>query len=135
MWGFWEALFLGEEVFFALSSLEGDKALGSDGFTMTFWHQCWDFVKLEVMGFFKGLFEQSSFVRRLNATFLVLILKNGGAQDLKDFKPINLIGGFYKLLAKVLANRLKGIVGKVVYDFSSCFCGGKTNFRRNPNCK
>lgn len=38
MWGFWEALFLGEEVFFALSSLEGDKALGSDGFTMTFWH-------------------------------------------------------------------------------------------------
>ncbi|RVW74519.1 hypothetical protein CK203_053802 [Vitis vinifera] len=59
------------------------------------------------MGFFKEFFECSSFARSLNATFLILIPKKGGVEDLKDFRPIGLIGGLYKLLAKVLANRLK----------------------------
>ena len=54
------------------------------------------------------------FVRSLNTTFLVLVPKKGGADDLRDYRPLNLVRGLYKLLAKVLANRLKKIVGKVV---------------------
>lgn len=48
------------------------------------------------------------FVRSTNSIFLVLIPKCKGAKDLKDHRPISLIGSLYKLLAKVLANRLKG---------------------------
>ena len=52
------------------------------------------------MDFFKELFfERSSFVRSLNAIFLVLIPKKGGAKDLKDFRPIG------------------RVVSKIVYDF------------------
>ena len=57
--------------------------------------------------------EHDKFVKRLNATFLVLILVKGGVEDLRYFRPISLGGGLYKQLAKVLANRLKE-VGKVV---------------------
>ena len=49
----------------------------------------------------------------------------GGAEDLKDFKPINLIGGLYKLLAKMLANRLKRVVSKLVSDFRHAFVEGR----------
>ena len=59
------------------------------------------------MGFFKDFFERGKFVRSLNSTFLVLVPKKGGAEDLRDFRPISLVGGLYKILAKVLANRLK----------------------------
>lgn len=58
------------------------------------------------MGFFMELFEQAFFVRSLNITFLVLIPKEGGEEDSKDFRLISFMGGLYKILAKVLAKRL-----------------------------
>ena len=63
---------------------------------------------------FKEFYEQNVFLKSLNNTFLVLLPKKGGAKDLEDFRPISLLGGLYKLLAKVLANRLKKVIGKVV---------------------
>ncbi|KAJ9680532.1 hypothetical protein PVL29_019761 [Vitis rotundifolia] len=120
-----ELMFTVEEVFLALSELNGDKAPGPDGFTLAFWHFCWDFTKDEIMGFFKDFFERGKFVRSLNTTFLVLIPKKGGAEDLTDFRPISLVGSLYKLLAKVLANRLKKVVGKVVSTTQNAFVEGR----------
>ena len=77
------------------------------------------------MAFFGEFFLHDTFQRSLNSTFLILIPKKGGAKDLKDFKPINLVGGLYKLLAKVLANRLKTVVGKVVSDTQHAFSQGR----------
>ena len=56
------------------------------------------------MGFFKEFRDHNCFVRSLNATFLVLIPKKGGAEDLRDFEPISLVEGLYRWLTKVLAN-------------------------------
>lgn len=68
--------------------------------------------------------EHDKFVKRLNATFLVLILVKGGVEDLRYFRPISLVGGLYKQLAKVLANRLKE-VGKVVPLSQNSFVMGR----------
>ncbi|KAJ9690749.1 hypothetical protein PVL29_013085 [Vitis rotundifolia] len=111
-------------VFLALSELNGDKALGPKGFSLAFWQFCWDFVKDEIMGFFKDFFERGKFVRSLNTTFLVLIPKKGGAEDLSNFRPISLVGSLYKLFAKVLTNRLKKVVGKVVSTTQNAFVEG-----------
>ena len=35
---------------------------------------------------------------------------------MKDFRPISLIGGVYKIIAKVLANRLKEVIGDVISE-------------------
>ena len=67
------------------------------------------------MAFFEEFFLHGMFQRSLNSTFLVLLPKKEGAKDLKDFRPISLVGGLYKLLAKVLANRLKTVVGEMVF--------------------
>ncbi|RVW49943.1 LINE-1 retrotransposable element ORF2 protein [Vitis vinifera] len=102
-----------------------DKAPGPDGFTVAFWQECWDFVKEEILELFKEFYEQRSFVKSLNTTFLVLIPKKGGAEDLGDFRPISLLGGLYKLLAKVLANRLKKVLGRVVSLDQNAFVKGR----------
>ena len=62
------------------------------------------------MGFFKEFHENNMFVKSLNSTFLVLVSKNENAVDIKDFRPISLVGASYKILAKVLANMLKKVV-------------------------
>ena len=79
----------------------------------------------EVMGFFKEFHEQGKFVRSINATFLVLIPKKQNVEDLKDLRPISLVGGLYKILAKVLANRIKRVLGKVISPVQSAFVEGR----------
>ena len=120
-----EVPFSEEEIHFALMEMRGDKAPGPDGFTMAFWQDCWDVVKEEVMDLFKEFFEYGSFAKSLNTTFLVLIPKKGGADDLGDFRPISLLGSLYKLLAKVLANRLKKVLDRVVSVDQNAFVRGR----------
>ncbi|RVX12162.1 hypothetical protein CK203_010678 [Vitis vinifera] len=77
------------------------------------------------MGFFREFHERSRFVKSLNATFLVLVPKKGGVEDLNDFKPISLVGSLYKSLAKVLANRIKRVMGKVISKPQNAFVEGR----------
>jgi hypothetical protein len=42
-------------------------------------------------------------------------------QKLTDFRPISLVISLYKILAKVLANRLRQVVGSVVSEVQSAF--------------
>ena len=74
---------------------------------------------------FQELYDQKSFAKSLNATFLVIIPKKGGAEDLGEFRPISLLGGLYKLMAKVLANRLKMVLDKVVSVDQNAFVRGR----------
>ncbi|RVW86416.1 Transposon TX1 uncharacterized 149 kDa protein [Vitis vinifera] len=117
--------FMEEEVHSALRDMNGDKAPGPDGFTGAFWQFCWEFVKEEVMEMFKEFHEHNTFLKSLNATFLVLIPKKGGAEELGDFKPISLLGGLYKLLAKELANRIKNVIGGVIFSDQNAFVSGR----------
>ena len=41
------------------------------------------------MGFFKDFHDKGKFIKSINASFIVLIPKKGGAKDLKDFRPIS----------------------------------------------
>ena len=120
-----EEMFSMEEVYLAISELNGDKAPGPDGFPIAFWQFCWEFVKDEIIGFFKDFYERGKFVRSLNSTFLVLVPKKGRTDDLRDYRPISLVGGLYKILAKVLANRLKKVVSKVVSPTQNAFVEGR----------
>ena len=82
-------------------------------------------MKEEVIGFFRDFHNHGCFAKSLNATFIVLIPKKGGAEDLMDYRPINLVGSLYKWLAKVLANRLKMVVEKVVSKTQNAFVEGR----------
>ena len=82
-------------------------------------------MKNEVIGFFKEFHDNSRFVKNLNTTFLVLIPKKQTVEDFKDLRPISLVGGLYKILSKVLANRIKRIMDKVISKSQNAFVEGR----------
>ena len=74
---------------------------------MAFFQDCWDVLKVDFIGVFLYFHDRGKFKKSLNATFITLILKKLGASDLKDFCPISLVSGVYKIITKVLANRMR----------------------------
>jgi hypothetical protein len=68
----------------------------------------------------KGKFEAC-----LNTSFISLIPTISGASEMKDFRPISLVGGLYKIIAKVLVNRLKGVLEKINSKMQSAFIKGR----------
>jgi hypothetical protein len=114
-----------EEVVQVLKDLEGDKAPGPDGFTMAFFQKCWPVLQDDIMGFFEEVYDQGQFESSLNATFLALIPKKNDARNIKDFRPISLIGSVYKLLSKVLADRLKEVLDDLISESQNAFVGGR----------
>ncbi|RVX05586.1 hypothetical protein CK203_027280 [Vitis vinifera] len=80
-----------------------------------------DATKLEEPFVKEAVFNALSALNGASILRLVLVPKKGGTKDLKDIRPISLVGGLYKLLAKVSANWLKKMVSKVVSNFHNAF--------------
>ena len=67
----------------------------------------------------------SKFERPLNASFLSLIPKKNNALNIKDFRLISLVGSVYELLSKVLTNRLRLVLDKLISESQNSFVGGR----------
>jgi hypothetical protein len=77
------------------------------------------------MTFLTEFHRNGKLTKGVNSTFIALIPKVHNPQGLNDFRPISLVGCMYKALAKVLANRLRLVIGNVVSDSQSAFVKGK----------
>jgi len=77
------------------------------------------------MTFLTEFHRKEKLSKGLNSTFIALIPKVHSPQCLNNFRPISLVGCMYKVLAKVLANRLRTVIGSVVSDSQSAFVKGK----------
>jgi tripartite-type tricarboxylate transporter receptor subunit TctC len=70
-------------------------------------------VKGDFMSVFAKFHARGKFVKSINSTFISLILKTQGAKEINDFRPISLVGGVYKIIAKVLANRMRRVMDRI----------------------
>ncbi|KAH0751395.1 hypothetical protein KY285_004543 [Solanum tuberosum] len=113
------------EVLKCIKSCASDKAPGPDGFPMCFFQSFWEVLKFDFMNAVNHFHEKHEFERRLNATYVVLIPKKPGATELRDFRPISLIGGVYKIFAKLLAERVKKVISKLVNKHQMAFIQGR----------
>jgi hypothetical protein len=64
-------------------------------------------------------------VKSINSTFISLIPKVHRAKEIKDFHPISLVGGVYKIIAKVLANRMRRVMGRIISKPQNAFVKGR----------
>lgn len=98
----------------ALKDMQPYKAPGPDGFQPIFYQKFWDLVKPNVTTLVADVLQGRDFPAGLNDAFLVLIPKTESPSRPNQFQPIGLCNIVYKLVTKVIVNRLKPILPKLI---------------------
>jgi hypothetical protein len=120
-----EAKVTKSEVNDALYAIDPDKAPCPDGFRTRFLQSCWQIVEKD---FFKMILKSQNYQKiggSTNYVFLSLIPKDKGAKTFNKFHPISLCNIGYKLITKVIANRLKNILPKIIPENQRGFIHGR----------
>ena len=109
------------EVLKVVKAINGDKVLGPNSYSMALYQACWDMLKENIMKVFREFHARGKFERSLSATFIALILKISRAVDPIEFCLTSLVSRIYKIIAKILTNRHKMVLGKIVSKSQNAF--------------
>lgn len=114
-----------DEVVSALKSMHPGKSPGPDGLPVLFYNKFWDLVGEEVCRLVLNFLNHGGMPMSINDTNVVLIPKIKKPKEMKDLRPISLCNISYKLISKVLANRLKSFLPDIIADNQCAFVPGR----------
>ena len=114
-----------EELCAAVWGYASHKALGHDGINFLFYKKAWETIKYEIFQTSEQFFLTSKLSSSIKSFFICLILKKFPATGVDDYRPISLIHGLYKIIAKLLANRLKGVLKNLISNSQFAFVKGR----------
>ncbi|XP_057251329.1 uncharacterized protein LOC130591670 [Beta vulgaris subsp. vulgaris] len=110
-----------EEIKAATFDLAPDKSPGPDGFPPFFFQKYWTLVGNSVVRAVKAFFHSGNILKEINHTFLALIPKIDNSSNANHFRPISLCSTIYKIISKVICNRLKSVMGKIIHPLQGAF--------------
>ncbi|WJZ97307.1 hypothetical protein VitviT2T_015918 [Vitis vinifera] len=119
------APFTEEEISKAIFQMDRDKAPGPDGFTIAVFQDCWDVIKEDLVRVFAEFHRSGVINQSTNASFIVLLPKKSTTKKISDFRPISLITSLYKIIAKVLSGRLRGVLHETIHSTQGAFVQGR----------
>ncbi|KAJ9544912.1 hypothetical protein OSB04_024619 [Centaurea solstitialis] len=114
-----------DEIRTAMFAIGNDKAPGSDGFTSKFFKASWDIIGGDVMVAIHNFFYSGRLLKELNHTLLCLIPKVPNASKVGDFRPISCCSVLYKTISKLISDRMKMYLNKLVSGSQSAFIPGR----------
>lgn len=83
------------------------KSPGPDGFYPFMYQKYWDILGPPLLDFYTLIFSSHSVDPRVNSTYLCLIPKCKNATNFKNFRPVGLYNTKYKIITKIIINRIK----------------------------
>ncbi|KAA0055625.1 LINE-1 retrotransposable element ORF2 protein [Cucumis melo var. makuwa] len=118
-------MFSKEEIHSALTSFTNNKSPGPYGFTMEFYKATWHHIKEDICNIFKKFHDNCIINKAVNVTNIALIAKKDKCSVPADYRPISLTTSLYKLIAKVIAERLKETLPLTVAENQMAFVKGR----------
>ena len=115
-----------DEVKLALFQMNKNKSPGLDGLTVEFYQTFRNTIASDVLKVYNCCFKNGILCRLMNSALIRLIYKNRGERtDLKNWRPISLLTVDYKILSKVITNRMKLIMPLLVGEEQTCGVVGR----------
>ena len=114
-----------EEVKSALWSMKAFKAPGPDGLHAGFFQFFWPTVGASVVQEVQKIFSEKRVPRYLNETLIALIPKIQGPETLGNYRPISLCNIVYKIVTKLIVNRMRPLLDKIISPFQTAFVPGR----------
>ena len=114
-----------KEIKDALFSMNPTKAPGSDGMTPIFFQKFWHILKKDIIKATKSFFHSGHMLKAMNHTNLSLIPKVENPTEVKQFRPISLCNVLYKIISKILSNRLKKVLENCISKNQAAFVPGR----------
>lgn len=104
-----------------LFSMPKDKSPGPDGYTTDFYTATWDIIGPKFTMAIQSFFATGFLPKGINSTILSLIPKKLEAKEMKDYRPISCCNVLYKVISKIIANRLKVLLSEFIAGNQSAF--------------
>jgi hypothetical protein len=119
------SLFTAEEVKKDLFSIGDLKAPGPDGLHVVFYKRFWPMVEEDLVAAVLQSLNSGKIPEGWNDTVIVLIPKNDDPKKVTKYRPISLCNVIYKVISKLLATRLKGVLPEIIGEQQSAFVPGR----------
>nr|GEV26396.1 RNA-directed DNA polymerase, eukaryota [Tanacetum cinerariifolium] len=114
-----------EEIKRAMWDYGTNKSPVPDVFTFEFFRRYWKFLENDILGGVMKFFSSGTFPKGCNSSFIALIPKTQNANTVKYFHPMSLIRSLYKIIAKILANKLSYVILDLISDVQSAFISNR----------
>lgn len=85
------------------------------GSTMSLSKGCWSLITADYYKLFDAFYEEEICLRSINASYITLTPKKDGPETASDYRSISLLNSSFKLITKVLANRLQKVIRSVIH--------------------
>ena len=95
-------------------AMDPHSVLGPDGYTGHFFRSCWYIVGYDLCNAIRSFFATGSIFGGLNSNLMVLIPKIQGANSVDKFRPIILSNFLFKIITRILAQRLAPIASNII---------------------
>ena len=114
-----------EEVETTMKQMAPITTPGPDGMPLLFFQTFWSTVGEDVCSTVLDCLQNCKIPTNINRTHIALIPKVKSPKSISEYRPISLCSVIYKLVSKVLANRLKIILPSIISENQSAFQAGQ----------
>ena len=105
----------------AIEQTENEKSPGIDGILIEFYKTFYDLLETELIKLYNNiLFCEKEITNTMHQAIITLIPKKGDINKLKYWRPISSLCNDYKILTKILANRIKTILPEIISGEQTC---------------
>ncbi|KAL2224551.1 UNVERIFIED_CONTAM: hypothetical protein Sindi_3020600, partial [Sesamum indicum] len=119
------SIFTPADVKQAVFDIAEDKAPGPDGYSSGFFKAAWPVVGQEVTKAVLDFFSIGKLLKQVNSTILALLPKVHTPMTVGDYRPISCCNVLYKIIAKLLVQRLSVVLDKIISPCQGAFIPGR----------